>query len=88
MSEERVRPAYLRWTTLAPVLAVLALALTWGRDVGTIPLVIVAVLLGAAVLAAVQHAEIVEAGAGDLVVLMSNGGFGGIHQKLLQALAA
>jgi UDP-N-acetylmuramate: L-alanyl-gamma-D-glutamyl-meso-diaminopimelate ligase len=29
-----------------------------------------------------------EAGTGDLVVLMSNGGFGGIHQKLLQALAA
>jgi UDP-N-acetylmuramate: L-alanyl-gamma-D-glutamyl-meso-diaminopimelate ligase len=26
--------------------------------------------------------------AGDLVVLMSNGGFGGIHQKLLQALQA
>src|SRR4029077_5942021 len=26
--------------------------------------------------------------AGDLVVLMSNGGFGGIHQKLLQALAS
>ena len=23
---------------------------------------------------------------GDLVVMMSNGGFGGIHQKLLQAL--
>ena len=29
-----------------------------------------------------------DAGPGDLVVLMSNGGFGGIHQKLLQALAA
>ena len=29
-----------------------------------------------------------EARDGDLVVLMSNGGFGGIHQKLLQALAA
>jgi UDP-N-acetylmuramate: L-alanyl-gamma-D-glutamyl-meso-diaminopimelate ligase len=29
-----------------------------------------------------------EAGDGDLVVLMSNGGFGGIHQKLLQALAS
>jgi UDP-N-acetylmuramate: L-alanyl-gamma-D-glutamyl-meso-diaminopimelate ligase len=29
-----------------------------------------------------------EAGSGDLVVLMSNGGFGGIHQKLLQALTA
>jgi UDP-N-acetylmuramate: L-alanyl-gamma-D-glutamyl-meso-diaminopimelate ligase len=25
---------------------------------------------------------------GDLVVLMSNGGFGGIHQKLLRALEA
>jgi UDP-N-acetylmuramate: L-alanyl-gamma-D-glutamyl-meso-diaminopimelate ligase len=25
---------------------------------------------------------------GDIVVLMSNGGFGGIHRKLLQALAA
>jgi UDP-N-acetylmuramate: L-alanyl-gamma-D-glutamyl-meso-diaminopimelate ligase len=24
---------------------------------------------------------------GDLVVLMSNGGFGGIHQKLIRALA-
>ena len=24
---------------------------------------------------------------GDLVVVMSNGGFGGIHQKLLKALA-
>ncbi|PWT86256.1 MAG: UDP-N-acetylmuramate:L-alanyl-gamma-D-glutamyl-meso-diaminopimelate ligase, partial [Blastocatellia bacterium] len=24
---------------------------------------------------------------GDLVVVMSNGGFGGIHHKLLQALA-
>ena len=24
----------------------------------------------------------------DIVVLMSNGGFGGIHRKLLQALAA
>jgi UDP-N-acetylmuramate: L-alanyl-gamma-D-glutamyl-meso-diaminopimelate ligase len=25
---------------------------------------------------------------GDVVVLMSNGGFGGIHRKLLQALSA
>ena len=27
-----------------------------------------------------------EARSGDLVVIMSNGGFGGIHRKLLQAL--
>jgi UDP-N-acetylmuramate: L-alanyl-gamma-D-glutamyl-meso-diaminopimelate ligase len=36
----------------------------------------------------IVHAVASEAAAGDLVVLMSNGGFGGIHQKLLQALAA
>jgi UDP-N-acetylmuramate: L-alanyl-gamma-D-glutamyl-meso-diaminopimelate ligase len=29
-----------------------------------------------------------EQNPGDVVVLMSNGGFGGIHQKLLRALAA
>jgi UDP-N-acetylmuramate: L-alanyl-gamma-D-glutamyl-meso-diaminopimelate ligase len=36
----------------------------------------------------IVRAVAAEAGTGDLVVLMSNGGFGGIHQKLLQALAA
>jgi UDP-N-acetylmuramate: L-alanyl-gamma-D-glutamyl-meso-diaminopimelate ligase len=36
----------------------------------------------------IVHTVAAEAGQGDLVVLMSNGGFGGIHQKLLQALAA
>ncbi|NLF53790.1 MAG: UDP-N-acetylmuramate:L-alanyl-gamma-D-glutamyl-meso-diaminopimelate ligase, partial [Thauera phenolivorans] len=29
-----------------------------------------------------------QARAGDHVLVMSNGGFGGIHQKLLDALAA
>jgi UDP-N-acetylmuramate: L-alanyl-gamma-D-glutamyl-meso-diaminopimelate ligase len=32
-------------------------------------------------------ALVAEAQAGDDIVIMSNGGFGGIHQKLLQALA-
>ncbi|CDI28342.1 L-alanyl-gamma-D- glutamyl-meso- diaminopimelate ligase (UDP-N-acetylmuramate) [Acinetobacter baumannii] len=27
-----------------------------------------------------------EAGEGDAVVIMSNGGFGGLHQKLIMAL--
>jgi UDP-N-acetylmuramate: L-alanyl-gamma-D-glutamyl-meso-diaminopimelate ligase len=36
----------------------------------------------------IVRAVAAEAGTGDLVVLMSNGGFGGIHQKLLRALAA
>ena len=45
--EPRVRPVYLRWTTLAPVLAILALLATWGREgLGPVPLVLVAVLLG------------------------------------------
>jgi UDP-N-acetylmuramate: L-alanyl-gamma-D-glutamyl-meso-diaminopimelate ligase len=34
------------------------------------------------IVATVAH----EAESGDVVVIMSNGGFGGIHQKLLQAL--
>jgi UDP-N-acetylmuramate: L-alanyl-gamma-D-glutamyl-meso-diaminopimelate ligase len=29
-----------------------------------------------------------KASAGDHIVIMSNGGFGGIHQKLLDALSA
>lgn len=29
-----------------------------------------------------------EAGEGDAVVIMSNGGFGGLHQKLMSALKA
>ena len=36
---------------------------------------------------AIVRAVSAEAGAGDVVVVMSNGGFGGIHQKLLTALA-
>ena len=31
---------------------------------------------------------VAEAGEGDAVVIMSNGGFGGLHQKLLAALKA
>ena len=31
---------------------------------------------------------VAEARAGDHILCMSNGGFGGIHQKLLDALAA
>jgi UDP-N-acetylmuramate: L-alanyl-gamma-D-glutamyl-meso-diaminopimelate ligase len=39
------------------------------------------------VAAIVQHVA-AEARAGDVIVIMSNGGFGGIHEKLLQALRA
>jgi UDP-N-acetylmuramate: L-alanyl-gamma-D-glutamyl-meso-diaminopimelate ligase len=39
-------------------------------------------------LAALVDAVFAEARAGDHVLVMSNGGFGGIHDKLLQRLAA
>ena len=48
-----------------PILAVVALILTWGRDLGVVLVVLVAVLLGAAVLAAVHHAEVVAHRVGE-----------------------
>lgn len=53
------------WTTLAPVVAIVALVLTWGRHLGTLPVIIVAVALAAAVLAAVHHAEVVAHRVGE-----------------------
>jgi Ca2+:H+ antiporter len=47
------------------VLAVLVTAATWGSKPGTVVLVIVAALLGSAVLAAVHHAEIVAHRVGE-----------------------
>lgn len=48
-----------QWPVAAPVVGVLALAFTWGRDLGVVPVVLVAVALAAAVLAAVHHAEVI-----------------------------
>ena len=55
----------LTWTTLAPLLAIVALVLTWGRHLGTLPVIIVAAALAAAVLAAVHHAEVVAHRVGE-----------------------
>jgi Ca2+:H+ antiporter len=59
------RRAWLSWTVLVPVLGLLALALTWGRDLGTVFVVVVAVVLAGAVLAAVHHAEVVAHRVGE-----------------------
>lgn len=48
-----------------PVLALLALAGTWGRDPGVVVVVVVAVVLAGAVLAAVHHAEVVAHRVGE-----------------------
>ena len=61
----RSRPSWLTWTVLVPVLAVVALAVTWGRHLGAVPVVLVAVVLSGAVLAAVHHAEVVAHRVGE-----------------------
>ena len=53
------------WTVIVPVLAVVLLALTWGRKPGIIIQIVVAVALAGAVLAAVTHAEIIAHRVGE-----------------------
>ena len=53
------------WTTLVPVLALVVLALTWGRDLGAVLVAVVAAVLAGAVLAAVHHAEVVAHRVGE-----------------------
>ena len=55
----------LSWTVVVPVLAVLLLALTWGRDIGVLVEILVALALAGAVLAAVNHAEIIAHRVGE-----------------------
>ncbi|MFS8102420.1 ionic transporter y4hA [Lentzea alba] len=55
----------LSWTTIAPVLGVLLLALTWGRDLGGVLVALVALVLAVTVLAAVHHAEVVALRVGE-----------------------
>lgn len=53
------------WTVVIPLLALVALALTWGRDLGTVVVALVALVLAGAVLAAVHHAEVVALRVGE-----------------------
>jgi len=55
----------LPWTTVVPVLAVLVLAATWGRDPPAAILVVVGLFLAGAVVAAVHHAEVVAHRVGE-----------------------
>jgi Ca2+:H+ antiporter len=61
----RPLPAAFTWTTAVPVLALLVLAVTWGRHLPTVLVVVVAVVLIGAVLAAVHHAEVVAHRVGE-----------------------
>jgi Ca2+:H+ antiporter len=55
----------LTWANGVPLLALVALVLTWGRDLGPVLVALVALLLGGAVLAAVHHAEVVAHRVGE-----------------------
>jgi Ca2+:H+ antiporter len=55
----------LSWTVLVPVLAAVLLAFTWGRSISVLIQVLVAFALAAAVLAAVNHAEVVAHRVGE-----------------------
>jgi Ca2+:H+ antiporter len=53
------------WTTIAPVFGLVVLAVTWGRSLPVVGVVLVAVVLAVAVLAAVHHAELVAHRVGE-----------------------
>jgi Ca2+:H+ antiporter len=65
VNQTRLRTALARWTVWAPILALLPLPFTWGHHIGAAWIVIVAALLGASVLAAVHHAEVVAHRVGE-----------------------
>ncbi|GLH99483.1 calcium:proton antiporter [Phytohabitans aurantiacus] len=56
---------FVPWTVSVPVLAVVALILTWGRELPGVVVAIVAAFLAGAVLAAVHHAEVVAHRVGE-----------------------
>ncbi|MGH3613045.1 MAG: calcium:proton antiporter [Pseudonocardia sp.] len=62
---ESSRSPISSWAAVVPVLAVVALALTWNRELGTGLVVVVAAVLVGAVLAAVHHAEVVAHRVGE-----------------------
>lgn len=62
---QSTRALLLQWTTVIPILAVLALPALWGRDLPVVAVVVVAALLGGSVLSAVHHAEIVAHRVGE-----------------------
>ena len=60
-----VRSAVLSWTALVPLIAIVVLALAWGRELSGVLVILVTALLAGAVLAAVHHAEVVAHRVGE-----------------------
>ncbi|MGW0393685.1 calcium:proton antiporter [Streptomyces sp. NPDC003042] len=53
------------WTLVVPVVALVALVFSWGRDLPSVAVVLVSLCLAGAVLAAVHHAEVVAHRVGE-----------------------
>lgn len=62
---DRLRSLATGWTYFVPVLAVVLLAFTWGRDLPGAVVAVVTLVLAGAVLAAVHHAEVVAHRVGE-----------------------
>jgi Ca2+:H+ antiporter len=60
---ERVRA--LPWTTIIPFFAILVTAGSWGSKPDTVPVILIGIVLVAAVLTAVHHAEVVAHRVGE-----------------------
>lgn len=65
MSTATRRSALTDWTLVVPLVALVALVLSWGRDLPALGVVLVALCLAGAVLAAVHHAEVVALRVGE-----------------------
>ena len=63
---QSVTPSRLSWTVVIPVIAVVILAMLWGRALPGLIVALVTGLLAGAVLAAVHHAEVVAHRVGEL----------------------
>lgn len=61
----RPKALITHWTTVTPVVAVVLLAFTWGRDLPGAVVALLTVVLATAVLAAVHHAEVVAHRVGE-----------------------
>lgn len=61
----RLRTLATQWTAAVPVLAVVLLAFTWGRDLPGVVVAVVTLVLAGAVLAAVHHAEVIAHRVGE-----------------------
>lgn len=59
------RSVTAEWPLVIPPVSVAVLGVTWGRDIGTVLVLAVAVVLVGAVLAAVHHAEVVAHKVGE-----------------------